>query len=78
MNAGPAPLAPAPAPAGPRVVTAPTARPDRGEPVIRTHRLTKKYGTLTAVNRLDLEVLSYKLLIKASLFHSASAISSRR
>jgi ABC-2 type transport system ATP-binding protein len=54
MNAGPAPLAPAPA--GPRVVIAPAVRPDRGEPVIRTHRLTKKYGTLTAVNRLDLEV----------------------
>jgi ABC-2 type transport system ATP-binding protein len=32
--------------------------PDTGrpEPVIRTRRLTKKYGTLTAVDRLDLEV----------------------
>jgi ABC-2 type transport system ATP-binding protein len=30
--------------------------PDRPEPVIRTHRLTKKYGELTAVNKLDLEV----------------------
>ncbi|MFL5672557.1 MAG: ATP-binding cassette domain-containing protein, partial [Chloroflexota bacterium] len=29
---------------------------DRREPVIRTRGLTKKYGTLTAVNRLDLEV----------------------
>jgi ABC-2 type transport system ATP-binding protein len=28
----------------------------RPEPVIRTRRLTKKYGELTAVNRLDLEV----------------------
>jgi ABC-2 type transport system ATP-binding protein len=30
--------------------------PDRPEPVIRTRRLTKKYGTLTAVDRLSLEV----------------------
>ena len=29
---------------------------DRPEPVIRTRRLTKKYGTLTAVDQLDLEV----------------------
>src|SRR6478672_9915980 len=29
---------------------------DRREPVIRTRRLTKKYGTLTAVDRLDLAV----------------------
>ena len=29
---------------------------DQREPVIRTRGLTKKYGTLTAVNRLDLEV----------------------
>src|SRR3954452_10138269 len=29
---------------------------DHREPVIRTRGLTKKYGTLTAVNRLDLEV----------------------
>jgi hypothetical protein len=29
---------------------------DRPEPVIRTRRLTKKYGTLTAVDRLDLAV----------------------
>ncbi len=44
---------------------APTARPadsaaarhaDGPEPVIRTRRLTKKYGTLTAVDKLDLEV----------------------
>jgi ABC-2 type transport system ATP-binding protein len=34
------------------------ARPADGhhEPVISTHRLTKRYGTLTAVDRLDLEV----------------------
>jgi ABC-type glutathione transport system ATPase component len=31
-------------------------RAHRREPVIRTRGLTKKYGTLTAVNRLDLEV----------------------
>jgi ABC-2 type transport system ATP-binding protein len=30
--------------------------PDRPEPVIRTRRLTKKYGELTAVNKLDLAV----------------------
>jgi ABC-2 type transport system ATP-binding protein len=30
--------------------------PDRPEPVIRTRRLTKKYGDLTAVNKLDLAV----------------------
>jgi ABC-2 type transport system ATP-binding protein len=44
---------------------APTAEPseepratphDGPEPVIRTRRLTKKYGTLTAVDKLDLEV----------------------
>ncbi len=29
---------------------------DRPDPVIRTRKLTKKYDTLTAVNRLDLEV----------------------
>jgi ABC-2 type transport system ATP-binding protein len=34
----------------------PAADPDRSEPVIRTRRLTKKYGELTAVNKLDLEV----------------------
>jgi ABC-2 type transport system ATP-binding protein len=32
-----------------------TAEPGRPEPVIRTRRLTKKYGTLTAVDRLNLE-----------------------
>ncbi len=51
--AAPAPVGPA---AGPATVLTPTARGDRGEPVIRTRRLTKKYGTLTAVNKLDLEV----------------------
>ena len=58
MSAGPAPLTPAAAvpPAGPLPGTVPVVHPDRGEPVIRTHRLTKKYGTLTAVNKLDLEV----------------------
>jgi ABC-2 type transport system ATP-binding protein len=49
--------------APPRAV--PTASPadaatfrhaDGPEPVIRTRRLTKKYGTLTAVDKLDLEV----------------------
>ena len=30
--------------------------PDRPEPVIRTRRLTKKYGELTAVSKLDLAV----------------------
>ena len=34
----------------------PGIHPDRPEPVIRTRRLTKKYGELTAVNKLDLEV----------------------
>ena len=33
-----------------------TADGNRPEPVIRTRRLTKKYGTLTAVDRLDLAV----------------------
>ena len=28
----------------------------RDEPLIRTRRLTKRYGTLTAVDHLDLEV----------------------
>jgi ABC-2 type transport system ATP-binding protein len=32
------------------------ARPDRAEPLIRTRRLTKRYGDLTAVDHLDLEV----------------------
>ena len=36
-----------------RAVSSPADRPD---PVIRTRGLTKKYDTLTAVNRLDLEV----------------------
>jgi ABC-2 type transport system ATP-binding protein len=35
---------------------APGTHPDRPEPVIRTRRLTKKYGELTAVDKLDLEV----------------------
>jgi ABC-2 type transport system ATP-binding protein len=34
----------------------PSTATDQREPVIRTRGLTKKYGTLTAVNRLDLEV----------------------
>jgi ABC-2 type transport system ATP-binding protein len=33
-----------------------SASPDRPEPVIRTRKLTKRYGTLTAVDRLNLEV----------------------
>lgn len=51
--AEPAPVGPA---AGRATVLTPTARDDRPEPVIRTRRLTKRYGTLTAVNKLDLEV----------------------
>ena len=45
-------------PACPRPkTTPPPSRRRRGpEPVIRTRRLTKKYGTLTAVDRLDLAV----------------------
>jgi ABC-2 type transport system ATP-binding protein len=34
----------------------PAAGPGRAEPVIRTRKLTKRYGALTAVDRLDLEV----------------------
>jgi ABC-2 type transport system ATP-binding protein len=45
-----------PAPAGPMVPVATEAPGDRPEPVIRTRRLTKRYGTLTAVNKLDLEI----------------------
>lgn len=45
-----------PAPAGSAAVVKPAVRTDRPEPVIRTRRLTKRYGTLTAVNKLDLEV----------------------
>ena len=37
-------------------VAPPSPPGDQREPVIRTRGLTKKYGTLTAVNRLDLEV----------------------
>ena len=49
--------APAAAPAvAPEVGAARAAKTDGPEPVIRTRRLTKKYGTLTAVDRLDLEV----------------------
>ncbi len=45
--------------AAPHEATAPSERPaerDRPEPVIRTRRLTKRYDSLTAVDRLDLEV----------------------
>ena len=46
-----------PEPAAPAPVPEPTAiDPDRPEPVIRTRRLTKKYGELTAVSKLDLAV----------------------
>ena len=38
------------------VIEEPVASPDGPMPVIRTRRLTKKYGMLTAVDRLDLEV----------------------
>ena len=41
-------------PAAPAPAT--DARHEGPEPVIRTRKLTKKYGTLTAVDRLDLEV----------------------
>ena len=41
---------------GTAAVLEPPVETGRPEPVIRTHRLTKKYGTLTAVNHLDLEV----------------------
>jgi ABC-2 type transport system ATP-binding protein len=37
-------------------VVEPAAATDGPGPVISTHRLTKRYGTLTAVDRLDLEV----------------------
>jgi ABC-2 type transport system ATP-binding protein len=47
--------APALEPAPPPEPT-PVPGANRAEPVIRTRKLTKKYGTLTAVNRLDLEV----------------------
>ena len=40
----------------PREPTPAERRRRRPEPVIRTRRLTKKYGTLTAVDRLDLAV----------------------
>ena len=49
--------APAAAPAvAPDEGAARAAETDGPEPVIRTRRLTKQYGTLTAVDRLDLEV----------------------
>ena len=49
--------APAAAPAvAPEEGAARAAKADGPEPVIRTRRLTKKYGTFTAVDRLDLEV----------------------
>ena len=41
-------------PAAPEPAT--DARHEGPEPVIRTRKLTKRYGTLTAVDRLDLEV----------------------
>lgn len=50
------PTALPPAPAGVPAVLKADARVDGPEPVIRTRRLTKRYGTLTAVNKLDLEV----------------------
>ena len=46
-----------PGPAAPALVDEPAAiDPGRPEPVIRTRRLTKKYGELTAVSKLDLAV----------------------
>ncbi len=46
-----------PGPAAPAPVDEPAAiDPGRPEPVIRTRRLTKKYGELTAVSKLDLAV----------------------
>jgi ABC-2 type transport system ATP-binding protein len=48
--------APRPVPAGSRAGVLRPERSDRSEPVIRTRGLTKRYGTLTAVDRLDLEV----------------------
>jgi ABC-2 type transport system ATP-binding protein len=45
-----------PAAAGTPATVRPIARVDGPEPVIRTRRLTKRYGTLTAVNKLDLEI----------------------
>ena len=50
-------LPPTPAePSIPMTPVIPAVPLDRPEPVIRTRRLTKRYGTLTAVNKLDLEV----------------------
>ncbi|MEO8571840.1 MAG: ABC transporter ATP-binding protein [Chloroflexota bacterium] len=43
-------------PAAAATVLTPTAHGDRPAAVIQTRRLTKRYGTLTAVNKLDLEV----------------------
>ena len=55
MSEGVAATEPGPAPSAP--VPEPTALdPDRPEPVIRTRRLTKRYGDLTAVSKLDLAV----------------------
>ncbi len=48
--------APRPVPAGSRAGVLRPEPSDRPEPVIRTRGLTKRYGTLTAVDRLDLEV----------------------
>jgi len=45
-----------PTPAGAPAAVRSVAPVDGPEPVIRTRRLTKRYGTLTAVNKLDLEV----------------------
>ena len=50
---GAPPVAP---PVEPREGRRASRRTGRPEPVIRTRRLTKTYGTLTAVDRLDLEV----------------------
>jgi ABC-2 type transport system ATP-binding protein len=56
MSEAGAPTATAAPSVGPGVDAARGAEADRPEPVIRTRRLTKKYGTLTAVDRLDLTV----------------------
>lgn len=48
--------APRPLPAGSSAAVVRPTEAERPEPVIRTRRLTKRYGTLTAVDKLDLEV----------------------
>jgi ABC-2 type transport system ATP-binding protein len=47
---------PPPMPTGSPTAASRMARADRPEPVIRTRGLTKRYGTLTAVDHLDLSV----------------------